>query len=217
MFLFLIMAKGAMAQMIGLPDAGVTLAGTPTAPVIVNDSSHRILRYTLVEQDATGNVRPHSYDMIRQFINDPLAGIAPGAEFPEAQLLQRTETRNASGAPPPPAIQVALDSVLFDDGVLVGPDKSNSYDAITARLQAQHDINAAVEAGNWSNLQQIVATGDGGVRALASSGMYERNYRLFVVSAAKEVLSVRDRSGDAAALKRAASMASFPMITRGQR
>ena len=215
MLLFFIIAEGARAQMIGLPNARVTLAGTPTAPQIVNGSSHRILRYTLVEQGTSGAGRPRTYDMIRQFINDPRAGIAPGATFSEAQLVH-AETRDARGAPPPPPIQVLLDSILFDNGVLVGPDKFNSYDAITAMLRAQRDINQAVGAGNWSKLQQIAAAGGGDIGALSGSRMYERNYRLFVVSTARELLTVRDRSSDAAAVKLAASLASFPTISRGQ-
>ena len=213
---FLIMSGGAVAQMIGLPQAGVSIAGTITVPVIINNSSHRILVYTLVEQDANGNVRPHTYDMIRQFRNNPQAGIAPGASFSESQLPGRTEVRNASGAPIPPPIEVSLDSVLFDNGVLVGPDRSNSFEAITARLQAQKDVSLAVEAGDWPKLQQIVAAGDPASSTPVSAGIYQRNYRLFVVSAAKEMLAARDRTGDAATLKLAASMASFPTITRGQ-
>jgi hypothetical protein len=184
--------------------------------VIINNSSHRILVYTLVEQDANGNVRPHTYDMIRQFRNNPQAGIAPGASFSESQLPGRTEVRNASGAPLPPPIEVSLDSVLFDNGVLVGPDGSNSFDAITARLQAQKDVSLAVESGDWLKLQQIVAAGDPASSTPVSAGIYQRNYRLFVVSAAKEMLAARDRTGDAATLKLAASMASFPTITRRQ-
>jgi hypothetical protein len=56
--------------------------------------------------------------MIGQLRNNPQAGIAPGTSFSEAQLSARTETRDASGAPPPPPTQVSLDSVLFENGVL---------------------------------------------------------------------------------------------------
>jgi hypothetical protein len=209
-------AVAAMAQMIGLPRAQVTLAGTPTAPVIINNSSHWILAYTMVDQNPTGPVRPHTYDMIGQLRNNPRAGIAPGVSFSEAQSFTRTEIRDARGAPPPAPTQVSLDSVLFDDGVLVGPDKMNSFDAISARLQAQKDINLAVEAGEWSKLQQIADGRNAGAPAVAGSHIYQRNYRLRIVIAATEMLGVRERTGDAGALKLAASMAAYPTITRGQ-
>jgi hypothetical protein len=200
--------------MVGLPQAQVTLAGTPAAPVVINNSSHWILAYTIVDQNATGPVRPHTYDMIGQLRNNPRAGIAPGVSFSEDQLPARTQTRDANGAPPPPSTQVSLDSVLFDNGVLVGPDKMNSFDAITARLQAQKDVNMAVEAGDWSKVQQIADGRNAG--APIGSELYQRNYRQRVVIAATEMLQVRERTGDAGALKLAASMAAYPTITRGQ-
>ncbi|MBZ5635179.1 MAG: hypothetical protein LAO55_18810 [Acidobacteriia bacterium] len=212
----LVSAAAVMAQMIGLPQAEVILAGTPTAPVVINNSSHWILAYTFVDQDAAGHVRPHTYDMIGQLRNNPRAGIAPGVSSSEAQSLVRPQIRDARGAPPPPPTQVFLDSVLFDNGVLVGPDRTNSFDAITARLQAQKDVNLAVEAGAWSKLQQIADGGSAGAPALAGSEIYQRNYRQRIVIAATEMLRVRERTGDAGALKLAASMAVYPTITRGQ-
>jgi hypothetical protein len=213
---FLVVATAAIAQMIGLPQAQVSLAGTPAAPVVINNSSHWILAYTIVDQNGAGPARPHTYDMIGQLRNNPRAGIAPGASFSEAQSFTRTEVRDASGAPPPPPTQVSLDSVLFDNGVLAGPDKMNTFDAISARLQAQKDVNMAVEAGEWSKLQQIADGGNAGAPALAGSESYQRNYRQRVVIAATEMLHVREKTGDAGALKLAASMATYPTITRGQ-
>jgi hypothetical protein len=207
-----------MAQMTGLPQAGVTLAGTPGSPVIVNNSSHRILAYTLLSQGTGGRGSPHTYNMIGQLRNNPQAGIAPGTSFPEAQLMpSRPETRDASGTPPPPPTQVSLDSVLFEDGVLVGPDKNNSFDAITARLRAQNDVNATVEAGAWPKLQQIVAAGKTVAPPRADSEIYQFFYSLGLFDAAEEMLRVRERSGDAGALQLAASMRIYPTITRGQK
>jgi hypothetical protein len=213
---FLVIAAAAIAQMIGLPQAQVTLAGTPAAPVVINNSSHWVLAYTIVDQNGAGPVRPHTYDMIGELRNNPRAGIAPGISFSEAQLSRRTELRDASGAPPPPPTQVSIDSVLFDNGVLVGPDRMNSFDAITARLQAQKDVNMAVEAGEWSKLQQIADGRNGGAPTLTGSDTYQRNYRQRAVVAATEMLHVRESTGDVGALKLAASMAAYPTITRGQ-
>jgi hypothetical protein len=212
----LAVAAAAMAQMIGLPEAQVSLTGTPTAPIIINNSSHWILAYTIVNQNAAGPARPHTYDMIGQLRNHPRAGIAPGISFSEAQSVRPTETRDARGAPLLAPTQASLDSILFENGVLVGPDKMNSFDAITARLQAQKDVNMAVEAGDWSKLQQIANGNDVGAPAPTGSEIYQRSYRQQVVSAATEMLGVRSRTGDAGALKLAASMAVYPTITRGQ-
>lgn len=72
----------------------------------------------------------------------------------------------------------------------------------------------AVEAGEWSRLQQIADGRNPGTPALAGSEIYQRNYRQRVVIAATEMLGVRSRTGDAGALKLAASMAAYPTITR---
>ena len=212
---FLVVAAAAIAQMVGLPQAGVILAGTPASPVVINNSSHWILAYTLVNQNTAGRVLPHTYDMIGQLRNNPRAGIAPGASFPDGQL-PRVETRDASGAPPLPPTQVSLDSVIFDNGELVGPDRAKIFDVITARLQAQKDVNLAVEAGAWSKIQQIADGGNTGAPAPAGSEMYQRSYRQRAVIAATEMLRVRERTGDAGALQLAASMAAYPTITRAQ-
>jgi hypothetical protein len=210
-----VIAVSAIAQMTGLPQAGVTLIGTPASPVIVDNSSLRILAYTLLYQGTAGRGSPHTFSMIGQLRNNPQAGIAPGTSFSEAQLPARTETRDASGNPPPPPTQVSLDSVLFENGVLVGPDKNNSFDAIAARLQAQKDVNSTVEAGAWPKLQQIVAAGKTVAPPRADSEIYQFFYRLGLVNAAEEMLRVRERSGDAGALQLAASMRIYPTITRG--
>jgi hypothetical protein len=211
----LVSAAAAIAQMIGLPQAEVSLAGTPTAPVVINNSSHWILAYTIVDQSGVGPVRPHTYNRIDQLRNNPRAGIAPGASSADGQF-PRVETRDARGAPPPPPTQVSLDSVLFDNGVLVGPDRANMFYVFTARLQAQRDVNLEVEAGAWSKLQQIADGGTASARALTPSEIYQRSYRERAVIAATEMLRARERTGDAGALKLAASMAVYPTITRGQ-
>lgn len=127
---FLVVAVTAIAQMIGLPQNQILLAGTPTEPIIINNSSHWILAYTIADQNGAGPMRPRTYDMIGQLRNNPRAGIAPGISFSEAQSFTRPEIRDAKGTPPPAPTQVTLDSVLFDNGVLVGPDKMNTFDAI---------------------------------------------------------------------------------------
>ena len=206
-----------MAQMLGLPEAQVTLGGTPTAPIIINNSSHWILTYTIVNQSAAGPARPHTYDMVGQLRNSPQAGIAPGTSLSEAQSFRPTQVKDARGAPLPPPIQVSLDSVLFDNGVLVGPDNMNSFDVIASRLQAQKEVNLAVEAGAWSKVQQLANGGNASVPALFGSEVYQRNYQRRVVIAAREMLGVRERMGGEAALKLAASMTRYPTITRGQK
>src|ERR1700687_4461823 len=47
LFLLFAVAPAAMAQLVGLPQYGVLLSGTPDNPVVLNQSQHRILAFAL--------------------------------------------------------------------------------------------------------------------------------------------------------------------------
>ena len=48
-------AAGSKETLVGLPQYGVTLTGTPSKPEIVNNSGKTILAWVLWQQDATGS------------------------------------------------------------------------------------------------------------------------------------------------------------------
>jgi len=216
----LLLASLAMAQA-GLPKYGVLLGGSVSSPTIVNNSSHRILAYTLLFDQGNGAVHPSLYEMLGQLRKLPMSsvGIAPGVSLPHNPSAQ---VRDAKGQSPyAVAIAVSLDSVLFDDGTLVGPDKAGSFDQLTARIQAEKDIHAILLNGNgaesaWAALSGI-ASGQAVAPTQASrsqpyQGRYASMYKVF----AAELLRVRSGTGDAAALHLAGSSMSYPTIVKGE-
>src|SRR5215831_11963548 len=106
---------------------GVSLGGNPSAPLIINNSAHRVLAYTLMFQGVNGVSNFSSFSMLGQLRDQPISnvGIAPGANW--AHNSRPTAVQAADGKGQSPfafATSVALDSVLFEDGRFVGPDKA---------------------------------------------------------------------------------------------
>src|SRR5712691_722507 len=207
----LLLASVAMAQT-GLPQAGVLLGGTTvTSPIIINNSGHRILAYTLLFDLGNGASYPSVFAMLGQLRKLPISsvGIAPGASFPHRSNVQ---FRDASGqSPTARATAVALDSVLFDDGTLVGPDKAGSFDQLTADNQAEKDVHAILVTANgaesaWTVLKEIASAGKTAPAVQSSRPqLYQYRYREMSRVYADELVRVRSAVGDAAALQLAHS------------
>lgn len=88
--------------------------------------------------------------------------VAPGLFVRESIARERGRPESASGMPVPirtaTAISVSVDTVILQDGTVLGPDVSHTVDAIQQR---QAEINAVVEA-----VQKAEASGQDGVNAL---------------------------------------------------
>jgi hypothetical protein len=219
----LLAASTAVAQT-GLPQYGVVLGGTVNSPVIINNSSHRILAYTL-SFDMGNGVPPHNtlYMMIGQLRDrsPSLAGIAPGANFVHSPgtLVQVQDARGKSSTAG--AIAVALDSVLFDDGTLVGPDKAGNLDSLLGRVDGEKDVHAIFAGANSTAAGAAILEGFASGQTVppippGRSRNYQRQYLASVRANAIELLNVWKRGGDAAALKKAHSSDSYPAIVRGE-
>lgn len=132
---FTLIAFCAIAQTVGLPQYGVLLEGTADAPVLINNSPHRILAYAL-QYDNTGF---STYNMLRQFRTQPTSsGIAPGAI---GRIPVPAQVRDVRGLPVQHTY-VALDAVLFDDGHVLGPDKGGMFDGLASQIKAEQEIAA---------------------------------------------------------------------------
>jgi hypothetical protein len=123
-----------MAQTTGLPQYGVLLEGTADAPVLKNNSAKRIFAYSLVYDNGGSS----TVDMLGQLQIQPISSvsIAPGVSYLAGlrsssipgggggdRFPAPTQVRNASGMPTQHT-SATLDAVLFDDGHVVGPDRS---------------------------------------------------------------------------------------------
>jgi hypothetical protein len=89
-----------MAQTVGLPEYGVQLTGTVLTPVVVNNSSHRILAFTLQWEESGVKSQPETTSFMGQLRSRQGAGIGPGESFGKDTAPIRPEVRNAVGEPP---------------------------------------------------------------------------------------------------------------------
>jgi hypothetical protein len=200
---------------------GVSLGGTVSAPVIVNNSSHRVLEYTLLFQGPKGPSRPSTYSMLPQLRKEPLSsvGIAPGTSWthPTNAFVQ---VLDASGQPSVASVtNVVLDSVLFEDGRPVGPDKAGHYEMLILSLQAERDAHeilttATDVAHAWTVLENIASGQTKPPRDPSQSEkdwiFYSQVYR----TRATELVQVRSKLGDAAAMDLARAYVFSPKIVK---
>jgi hypothetical protein len=236
LLLLFAVAPAAMAQLVGLPEYGVLLSGTPDNPVVLNQSPHRILAFTLrqgrgmflsnqagLSQLTRGNAGPDG------------PGIPPGGTSLSLQRAsvgavaivngQRTDVGNT---------EATLDSVLFEDGLFVGPDLGHSYESITARIAAEISVDSILLsaktdgelAAAWDQIKQIAetppvpvtpASGCYAYIAAANACAFNPTGRAFVDpnsprQFAMQLLSVRDQLGENAAVAQAASSRTYPKI-----
>jgi hypothetical protein len=215
-----------MAQTVGLPEYGIQLTGTVLSPVVVNNSSHRILAFTLQWEESGVRSGQETTNFLLQFRSAELrrrgAGVGPGESYgKDIAPIPPPEVRTAGGEPPHAhATKVWLDSALFDNGLLVGPDLSNTFDALTRFVQAELAVHSLLLSADktsreaaWSKIGEIAATqpnppGD----PVAGHAQY---LAAFVAhNAAEELLRVRDRAGEAAAIALAASTQAYPKIRK---
>jgi hypothetical protein len=119
--------------------------------------------------------------------------------------------------------QATLDSVLFDDGLFVGPDLGHMYELITARIKAEVSVDSLLLsaktdrdfAAAWDQIKQIAETvpvPPTSAPGIATAGrrVLDPNFspRRFAI----QLLSVRDRLGEKAAVAQAASSLAYPKI-----
>jgi hypothetical protein len=112
--------------------------------------------------------------------------------------------------------------VLFADGELVGPDLSRSFEAMTARVNAERDLdNILLTTWNGSPEQkdnawsQITLIANGSVPGSPKTDE-EVLYRNVQRDVAKELLLARDSRGESTVYEMVTKGASFPGVWRKQ-
>lgn len=161
--------------------------------------------------------------MLGQLRRQPMSsvGIAPGASRAhDSQAL--TNSLDAKGQSAFAwATSVTIDSVLFEDGRLVGPDKAGSYDQLTARLQAEKDVHELLTKATdvtqaWVTLEGIASGQIEPPTDKSQSQKYQRRYRAEYQTFSTELVRVRSKLGDAAAMDLAHGYVFDVKIVRGE-
>jgi hypothetical protein len=236
LFLFAV-APAAMAQLVGLPEYGVLLSGTPDNPVVLNQSQHRILAFTLRQGRGMFVSNQAGLSQLRRGNAGPEGpGIPPGGTSlssqpqPTAPIVTTANGQRADIG----FTEATLDSVLFDDGLFVGPDLGHKYESITARIAAEVSVDSILLSAQtdselataWDQIKQIAETppptsapeattpGPPCFAYVSGRGCVFSPFgdpdspRQFAI----QLLSVRDHLGEKTAVAQAAASRAYPKI-----
>lgn len=206
------MAQNAsIRNLIGLPEAGVILTGTPDNPTLQNSTGRVILAWTLFLTDGKGAGHVSTMSVMG-YLRD-------GELQPQATInhMSPDGAHRVQATPPGgmgPAVSATLDVVVFRDGEVVGPDKTGMQANMTARIQGEQGVDKLFLDGDLIRLQEIVdqksllAPPDGMSRFALMAYNYSQ------IDFAKELLRVRDRMGLEYASKLARTSARYPNLWR---
>jgi len=184
---------------------------------------HRVLAYTLMFQGVNGVSSFSPFSMLGQLRDQPISnvGIAPGASWAHNSRPTAVQAVDAKGQSPFDfASKVALDSVLFEDGRFVGPDKAGSYDQLTALVQAEKDVHDIITTAKdlaqaWTVLESVAAGQTQPVRDQSRSEKYWLRYLTAYRNFSTKLLRARSNVGDAAAMRLAHMYMFKPKIVKG--
>jgi hypothetical protein len=204
----------------GLPGYGVTLSGSPNAPVIVNNSDRSIIGYVLRLEDESHRGVVHRMLGLRALRDGRSAGIPPGSSQPFAP---QTDIRFPDQTDAGSFVSATLDAVLFSDGEFAGPDRSKAFDDIVATIAGeQHVANQLLSVQNssgpekdavWSQILQMA-------RGEAPAGQMKTPPEVLFQKAqtitAGELVGARDRTGEDAAFDLAVRSGKYPNLWRQQ-
>ena len=202
--------------LVGLPEHNVLLAGQPSAPILVNTTDRAIIAYTVRWANSSGP----SFSEINVSFLHIRAGQPPVIPARSQRAVDRdTNLVDRDGRPPGPPLAVILDAVIFEDGELVGPDLTHTFDMVSTRVKAEQEIHQKLlRAGNTAADRAAVWDEIG--RAAHKSRAYDHKvdprYARMQRAHADELLRVRDAQGEAAAIELLKTSAKYPKIWRRQ-
>lgn len=93
-------------------------------------------------------------------------------------------------------IEVMIDSVVFEDGLLLGPDTQGMVEKINSRIKADSDVGLSLRGLRNKELRSELSHAQMGVRGEHVNGEYSDR----VSSRGKIILQLLDQHGEAAAL-----------------
>jgi hypothetical protein len=154
-----IQAQGGQPALVGLPEYGVLLTGSPEVPVIVNHSGRAIIGFSMKRYTGDGGKGPAAGQPLVYLRS---AAIADGAQYQPGGATDKKDPNTVqipAGAPRPsgwalslsPIVKAVLDGILFDNGEYVG------YDFFSGRLDTYREIGKQLTAVKYGSDAEIAA------------------------------------------------------------
>lgn len=156
--------QGEQPRLVGLPQYGVTLSGSPEVPVIVNHTGRTIIGFNMSTYMVDGGKGPAAGLLL---VYSRAAAIVDGAQYQPPGATDKKDARTmqipaAAQRPsvvavsPLPIVKAVLDGVLFDDGEYVGPGDDFFQDA-TRKIGAYREVGKRLTAVKYGSDPEIAA------------------------------------------------------------
>jgi hypothetical protein len=153
-------AQAPQPAMVGMPEYGVTLSGSPEDPVIENHSGRVIIGYNIETADANGRLVGGIGQIIAPSVLP--AGLPDGKSLyamgnaPVDPNLQRgNRVVFSSSAGRGPAVKATLTSVIFADGHFVGADERGAFERFGKELKGVREAGVLAKTGAWDQLDAL--------------------------------------------------------------
>jgi hypothetical protein len=196
----------------GSPNLDVILQGTPDAPLVVNQSHHRVLAYMISFVSPNGRRTRVMASFLGELRNHlPSPGIAPGG----SRVFQMmTQTLDAAGNSTSSGFNGAtITAVVFDSGEIVGPDSTAAYDEIQGRIDGERYVNSLALVNTTSAWLSLAAIAKGQMPPATGSTTYQQQYKSAARAYAGELTRAHEAGRDIAELAQRSS--AYPVLTKG--
>jgi hypothetical protein len=202
-------AAGSKETLVGLPQYGVTLTGTPSKPEIVNNSGKTILAWVLWQQDATGS-GPSGITMETQNLRNGITRTGSTAAGPTPAV------KRPDGTDQGPFVKATLQAVVFGDGEYVGEDSLNSFQIVSAGIDRERTFAQSVLSKkiSWAEIEALAEDRN---PTKAARGPAEAAGLRARANLAGDLVHARQQAGDEIALRAAEWSSKLPVIWRSQK
>ena len=217
-------------RLVGLPEHGVLLTGSPENPVIENRSGRTVIGYVCTTEDQNGytsleqpllatSMQPGGipdgvslYARGAMPINPP--SLPGGLSFATLGGFYSAPVSRTGDFPsgPGPMVRATLPSVIFADGQFVSTDERGAFafERFSNRMQAVREVGMMAKACEWAQIEALATAPTNAkllLERLREKGAAEYFERL---SAAQRLVETRKFQGDAAARQLAEIFGSLP-------
>ncbi len=198
------------SSLVGLPDAGVLLTGTPDNPILQNNTGRVILAWTVFSTDSKGIGFVSSKNLMLMLRDGPLK--------PQASIVHLSPAGQHGAYSRPlvmgPSASAVLDAVVFGDGEVAGPDRTGMQLSTSGAIQGEQGVDKLFLAGDLLRLGEIAKGQNLLAPEVGSGPIFLQAFNGSQQGFAQELLRVRDKMGEQFARSIAAKSAAYPTLWR---
>ena len=197
--------------LVGLPQYGVRLSGSPKNPVFENHSGKTVIGYVVktADQNGQGTINQQLLTLSVQPEGTPDGGaVYVNGAVPVNSTAPMESVAQLRVGGRGPIVRATLQSVVFSDGQFVGLDEHGTFEQFGRRIKAITEVGTLAKTHAWN---QVEALAPRGLPKEPPNGEDQILY-LFRQLAASRLVETRKFKGDAAAGQLAEIYSSLPSL-----